>query len=341
MSKPKGIFKFLKKLETSESDEGRYQAVLSEIEANPNQKLSGIQRKLGLDGATHFHYLQMLGQHRAKAFRSLIRERKQDFSLSHQDIDFLIVRGPKGIQGAAQKKTAQGLVKLAREAGFKKVDVFQPDNPSLLSGSLELKSIIKKRRERGRQLFICSFSFGSAYFRYALDQGNREFFNHILGWLNLSGMVYGSPRFQLDKKKHWYLAKRSEFLRSFSCENKYFARPVADHIPCTVSFLSSRLSGSMTSGEKKHYHGLRHWGPNDGWICFNDYETMPGFVIPLWGQKHFLNPGRESVILQKTIGYLVELSQLHGARDWSLKDLDFVIPKKKIDSSKPGTQLDV
>jgi hypothetical protein len=302
---------------------------MRELHNNPHQDLFDVQKKHGLEAANLFFYRRTLGTQKCKAFRRIIDEQAGDFSLNNHDMTFLIVSTSVGSREKQRAYSEQQWEEMATDAGFKEIVKFNPQVNSLLDGALQLKKQFQQLTAHKKKVIVASCSHASGFVRFAIDQTPSDELKAIMAWLNVSGVVFGSPRYHCSDKKNFLSLRQNDELRSFSCEQKYFIRPISDKVPAIVSFIGVRGRQSMTAKERKDFFALKHWGPNDGYITFRDYEKMPGFVVPLWGQPHHMNLLNDRKIFQKTMCYLVDICKENADKKWKLADLNFVTAEKQ------------
>jgi hypothetical protein len=154
------------------------------------------------------------------------------------------------------------------------------------------------------KILLASLSKGGADVKAALAQPDAaSVFRPVVAWLNLSGMVNGSPSVS------WLRQRRlvSAFFRLF-CWWKGIDFAVGRQLewgPGTVldfplalpphlhliSVVGFPLRQHFTSAVLRRFHArIAARGPNDGMILLSDACALPGLVYPVWGGDHNLRP---------------------------------------------------
>lgn len=168
-----------------------------------------------------------------------------------------------------------------------------------------------RRRDDGR-IILVSLSKGSADLKEALSKPDA--FDHVIGWVNVSGALDGSPlvdwlfsgawrghwtRFLLRIRGHDIAAIRE--LRHDPSPVSLPAHMRAIHV---VGFPRER---DLTSALARRCHRrIAHLGPNDGGgLLLSDVLNWPGFVYPVWGADHYLR-GRGDLIRQ-VLGFIADV----------------------------------
>ena len=254
------------------------------FKTNPNEDFVKVKDSMGLEAATFYAHFYFSNQRSFKNFRHGLKFHSEGMDPLHSQYDVLLVMPPSSLLN--KKKVAfvsRCCSLLAVSAGFRSVSHAHLETNSVLDGASDLRQIILKRQKMGSRLILVSFSYGSAFLRVALDLLGSGGIHSIKGWFNISGLVFGSPRFHGSARGFYYdyLSGRSDF----SSEHKYFS----SHWDSPVKTVHVLAMGGRTFLEKTHQNFLERWGPNDGLICFADYQNAKGPVISLPGQNHFVD----------------------------------------------------
>ncbi len=151
---------------------------------------------------------------------------------------------------------------------------------------------------------LISLSKGSREVRDLLDAPDAEqTFANVRLWINLTGLVSGSPLV------HWLLAKpwRSWGVRSMFWLRRYPFGTVAEldrtpellkrplilpHTTQAVHVVGFPCGHHLSSGlMRRGRRRLAHLGPSDGaGIILADVLNWPGTIVPIWGADHYLRP---------------------------------------------------
>jgi hypothetical protein len=176
-------------------------------------------------------------------------------------------------------------------------------------------------RQPARPMILASLSKGGADVKVALSQPEAgRAFQHVIGWISLSGILAGtpmadwvlSPRLGAALTRLYYRL-RGEDLR-FLRELRYgsglpldFALRLPTHVRL-ISIVGFPLREHLSRGISRRCHRrLSSLGPNDGGLVLADVCALPGLVYPVWGADHYLQPAAEaSVLVSAVLQYLSE-----------------------------------
>lgn len=156
------------------------------------------------------------------------------------------------------------------------------------------------------KVILVSLSKGGAEVKLALARPDAaEIFRHTVGWINLSGLVHGTPLvgwlFASRLRTWWFrllfwirgydFAVIGELARGpgtpLSRDVRLPPHLQAIHVVGfpLVRHLSNRLA-------RRCYRRVQHLGPNDGaGIVLADVCRLPGHLYPVWGADHYLRRG--------------------------------------------------
>lgn len=158
---------------------------------------------------------------------------------------------------------------------------------------------------RGQRVALVSLSKGSADVKAALaSPGGVDAFRDVETWVSISGLARGTPlvawlRGQLFRRLGVRLLLRLRGQR-YSVVEELRHEPdgplaVWPSIPAhlrivhIVSFPLRRHLAHPWAG--RAYERLAPLGPSDGGgFLLSDVATLPGFVFPVWGADHYLQP---------------------------------------------------
>jgi hypothetical protein len=152
---------------------------------------------------------------------------------------------------------------------------------------------------------IVSLSKGGADIKRALDRpGAAERFCNVRLWINLSGIVFGTPAAGwFLRRPIWSLTLRVLCWRhglAFSVLRELDRNPTGPlagdlQIPdglLAVHVVAFPLECHLSSRRARLGHRrLAPMGPNDGGgILLGDLTRLPGLIFPVWGADHYLDP---------------------------------------------------
>jgi hypothetical protein len=181
------------------------------------------------------------------------------------------------------------------------------------------------KRPAGERLILVSLSKAGGEVKLALaEPGAPELFGNVVAWVNLCGLLNGTPL------ADWVLAGRlrSWWFRFFLWTRGHdFAvvrelrrgpgTPLAGELVlpphlCLLSVVGFPLRHHLSNRLARRCHGrLSPLGPNDAaGVLLADALAMPGLVYPLWGTDHYLKPAGYDVrgLAVRILHYLRETS---------------------------------
>jgi hypothetical protein len=164
------------------------------------------------------------------------------------------------------------------------------------------------RQRPARRVILVSLSKGGAETKIALGQPDAgQTFRSVAAWINLSGLLQGTPLAGLLLARAWrvllvrllFRLRGYDFTALGQLERKSGSLLDArlsfpDHLRVIhiVGFpLRAHLSCNLAA---RNYRLLAALGPNDGGgILLGDLCRFKGLIYPLWGADHFLRPAAD------------------------------------------------
>ncbi len=157
---------------------------------------------------------------------------------------------------------------------------------------------------RDEQVILVSLSKGGADVKMALAQPDAtEAFEGVIAWLNVGGMVDGSPMVTwglqrplyrwLVKFLFWLRGRDFRFIRDLREHDGPLASElrIPEHLR-TIHMIGFPLKRHLSTTRARRWHRrLEHRGPNDAVIVLGDVCRLPGSVLPIWGTDHYLQSG--------------------------------------------------
>lgn len=241
-----------------------------------------------MDGSYSYAQLYFAGTMAMKRFRRELELHDKEYNQLNAQYDVLVVEPPQPFfrSGVIDRAVRQYSI-LARSGGFGMVTPANLGTDNAIEGGRRLSKLIEEKRRAGRKVILVSFSYGSAFVRVMLDHFENHDVNVIKGWLNLSGLIFGSPRFHCSDKKSFFSVSRA--LRSFSSEQRYFLNPFDPKGVKVVHALGLNPLHNLSRADIKAREYLRAWGPNDGLVPFAAYQKLTGPVMTVQGQNHIID----------------------------------------------------
>jgi hypothetical protein len=160
-------------------------------------------------------------------------------------------------------------------------------------------------RER---LILVSVSKGGSDVKVALARSDSaRVFSRVKGWVNLCGILDGTPMADWLLSAGW-LARANRFFYRVRGRSLDFLANLRRFPGCALDFplklpphlrvvhvLGFPLRQHLHNGLARRCHArLESFGPNDGSILLSDAPSWPGQLCPVWGADHYLRP-REDV----------------------------------------------
>jgi hypothetical protein len=153
------------------------------------------------------------------------------------------------------------------------------------------------------RIVVCSLSKGGADVKMALAEPDAaEAFRKVVAWLNVGGIMRGSPmaawllqRRWLAMVYYWLFRIRGQdfgFVRELdrrggSPLDCNFAPPWHVRIIHVIGFpLVRHIRNSRT---RRWHRRLSSFGPNDGATLLADSCNLPGLILPVWGADHYFD----------------------------------------------------
>lgn len=159
--------------------------------------------------------------------------------------------------------------------------------------------------QRDSRMVLVSLSKGGSDLKVAMTlPGARRAFERVVCWLNLSGILSGTPlsewllSWQVEAAfSRLYYSMRGasvEFVRDLRREPGSpldFELPLPPHLQL-ISVAGFPLRKHITSGlGRRCYDRVSPHGPNDGVIVLDDVCSLPGLIYPIWGADHLMRSG--------------------------------------------------
>ncbi len=190
--------------------------------------------------------------------------------------------------------------------------------PSSSTGTLRenAQAILRWLDEhRNEPVILASVSKGGSDVKTALAmKGAQETFRHVLAWVNVCGILDGSPMV------NWLLVRplRLAFYRLLFGWRGYNFDVIRDlrygagapldsplrlppHLRA-IHVIGFPLTAHMTNRLSRTLRQrIAPLGPNDGSVMLADVCGWPGVVYPVWGADHYLRPSWELRTLARAI----------------------------------------
>lgn len=242
----------------------------------------------------------------------------------------LIMPGAFHVEHKHTGADGRRIFELAAELGWAAERVDVPSLAPLENNATEL--IEHLRNMTAGPVILVSLSKGAADVRTALARGDHAPFRNVRAWINISGIVCGTPLVA------WLKARRLRCLGVrllLRLRGQRFAQveelrhgpgsPLSAPLMLphwmqaihVVGF--PRVCDLTLEWAKRGHARLAPLGPNDGGgIMLHDLLALPGIVFPVWGADHYLRPAWDIRplllrILQQAAGLPVQVATAASA----------------------------
>jgi hypothetical protein len=194
---------------------------------------------------------------------------------------------------------------LAARVGWPAERVAVPSLAPMAENAADLVSLLSRAAVRGRPIVVVSLSKGGADVRAALERPDAAAaFRCVRAWVNLSGMVAGTPlvawlrarplrccgvRLLLRLRRQRFDVLDELRRGPGTPLGRPLVLPPGLRVIHVLGFpLQRHLSGDWA---RRGHARLAPLGPNDGGgILLADVARLPGDLYPVWGADHYLRP---------------------------------------------------
>ena len=197
-----------------------------------------------------------------------------------------------------------------------------PSNGSIEEGAAVVARLAQDVLDSGRQVIFVSASSGGPIVAHAIATGGFETHPGLRGWLNICGILRGSP--VVDKLLFWpanlilrgiALFEGWEYSSLVSLSRQQSLPRYSQFQPpaqlTIVNYVGIAFSGQTSRYAKFFSRLLRRQGPNDG-LTFITEAMAPGYTVLGIGSDHFIMEDPE--IVHKTGSLLPVLLELIARR---------------------------
>jgi hypothetical protein len=275
------------------------------------QTLRGITRDYSTDTATALliqclSNLPRIRQSQQLFLSELALRRKVDpdqaafLAAKANDYLLLIVPGWGYQSNAAETGSDLAMPRrIITALGFENHLVAVEDTGSVEAGARVLVAAVDKYRHSGKKIILVSASSGGPTVALALNDPIIANNPQLVGWLNICGVLRGSP--VIDAFLPW---PKSLVLRTMAMHEGWnyadllslshaHSKPrYANFIPpaqlTIVNYVGIPFSGQVSELGQGFYSMLKAQGPNDGLTLIPD-ALAPGYTIMAVGMDHFVN----------------------------------------------------
>ncbi len=303
----------------------------------PNAALAvtRIAREASSDLATLLLAEALLEDERSASLRRLYREELHDAArggpAALDASEFTLLFAP-GWLYRSHAETGAGFdrqLALAAEMGIDAERIETDENASVEENARAIAEDLRRRRASGRRYVVVSASKSGPEVALALATLSRDEAAHVAAWVNVAGVLGGSPLVDgaLVAPRCWgalalfgWRRGGLDGMRSMSTRARRGVLSdlrIPEHV-LVVNHVPLPLSGDVSRRARGGYEGMRSIGPNDGLALTLD-EIFPGAATLVeLGLDHYMSApdlGRRTVALTRAVLRLVAERDAEEQRD--------------------------
>jgi hypothetical protein len=259
----------------------------------------------GLEVATERLYRSVCESPRHRVFIDTIQDLMADPSRLPPPRDLKLVIVPAAFYRQSLRTGADGRVVRAQaeQLGWQVETIPLASDGSTPVNAMMISDWLAAQRDS--RIVLVSLSKGGSDLKVALSlPGAEHAFGRVVCWLNLSGILSGTPlsewllSWQVEAAfSRLYYSMRGasvEFVRDLRRER---GSPLDFQLRLPRNLQLINVAGfpqrrHMTSGlGRRCYDRVSPYGPNDGVIVLSDVCSLPGLIYPIWGADHLMRSG--------------------------------------------------
>jgi hypothetical protein len=269
------------------------------------ERLRELSTREGIDAATTHLYRAVLDSPRNAPFINRVRSFGGEPTSSPPPADVTLVVVPGAFYREYPRTGADGRVvrEQAERLGWRTELIPIASLGSLDENARIIRDWLTERRES--RIVLVSLSKGGSDVKRAMSlPGADRAFERVAGWLNLCGILDGTPMADwllslhpsavLIRLYHRLRGRRLDLvgdLRRTPSSPLSAGLRLPDHIRM-ISVVGFPLQSQLSNATARRCHRrLRPYGPNDGCLILADVCALPGFIYPIWGADHYLKSG--------------------------------------------------
>jgi hypothetical protein len=269
----------------------------------------------GVDAATTLLYRTVVESPRNAMFIERVRALSRDAATSSPPLETTLVIVPGAFYRENPKSGADGRIvrEQAEHLGWATESIPIASLGSLDENARIIHDWLAERRKS--RIVLVSLSKGGSDVKMALSlPGAEAAFARVEGWLNLCGILNGTPMVDWLLSSHllavlnrFYYRMRGQPLDFIGGLRRGPGRPLSvrlcipDHIRM-INVVGFPLRRQLSNGLARRCHRrLTPYGPNDGCLILADVCALPGLIYPIWGADHYLRSGVDMKVLIASI----------------------------------------
>ena len=188
---------------------------------------------------------------------------------------------------------------LATKFGLENYLVPLPSTGSVEEGANVLSAEIAKHSRSDKKIILVGSSAAGPVIQLVLGERlNEKERSSIKAWLNLGGILQGSPLVDYSEKRPqrwwfnlvvWYKGWDKKAIRSMgtAASRRRFSRLKLDSDIVVFNYMGVPLSGQLSENAEAGYRILRSYGPNDGLALLTDEIAPDSLTVVALGNDHY------------------------------------------------------
>jgi len=281
----------------------------------PNyQQLKPVSKEHGINTATLVQHHCLLAHQQHGQFIKEVNAASTSVEKAANLPELFIVPGLFYQKYSSLGADAKLLVDVAKRFGVACTLV-----PTLSGGGIKQNSELLQRYLQDnatKPYWLAAVSRGAAEVKWMLNQyPQAEHLKHLCGWVNLNGIVDGSPVVERAKQNglsRFYIrnaARLSGINPNLVDElnqnnDAWLPNQLPSHVKY-VNVISMPLSWDVCAPVQARYKRLSKHGPNDGVVLLCDYWREHGLCYPVLGVDHLMRNTTLSQLFYQLINRLL------------------------------------
>jgi len=271
------------------------------------EQLRDLSMRDGVDAATTVLYRAVLKSPRNAVFIERVRALGREAASCSPPSGVTLAIVPGAFYRENPRSGADGRIvrEQAERLGWVTESIPIASLGSLDENARIIRDWLAERRES--RIVLVSLSKGGSDVKMALSlPGAETAFERVHGWLNLCGILDGTPMADwllssnlIAVLNRLYYRLRGQPLDFLDGLRRAPGRPLSvrirlpDHIRM-INVVGFPLRHHMSNGLGRRCHRrLTPYGPNDGCLILADVCALPGHIYPIWGADHYLRSGED------------------------------------------------
>lgn len=241
--------------------------------------------------------------------------------LTSRAADYIVVFVPGWGYKENSKETGSDLLvprQIIAEQGFETLLVPLESNGSVEGSANILAETLRPILKGDKNVILVSASSGGPIVAQTLMIAGIGNHPRLRGWLNICGVLHGSP--VIDKLLYWpasWILRTIALFEGWKYQNLIsLSRTQGMHRMqnfqppqqlVIINYIGTPFSGQISDFGKLFYHLLKKQGPNDG-LTFITEALAPGFTVLGIGSDHFVM--EDPLLEQKTKAFMPSMLKL-------------------------------